>query len=347
MMDYLDVYRYPSVHKVTTHLDQFSDILEWLKYLTSPEYLKGILVGRHSLNPAQADRRLRQIIPHVATAISFIEQARSGPEDVSFLPTYYAVLDLSKVYVLLGPRHADLPRHRWHGASYNVHAKESHSVRTETVTLKREGALALLYETLTGLPAKKERQISMGRVYSHIKEISAEYALATGDQPEIASLLFSVKGQRSPFTVQVEVVPRSSDTTLTVRSVPCLKGFRKVPGRANTFTSPPLACPIAQVRQQLRSYLSEHLLYSSDTGVPEVALCSRSFPMPEEFPIALLFFHMSSVVRYKPEFLKKIQDSRWWPVLIAARRHCLFRFMLLSWSFVHREQLVFAPVEPS
>ena len=52
-------------------------------------------------------------------------------------------------------------------------------------------------------------------------------------------------------------------------------------------------------------------------------------PFPEEFPIALLFFHMGSVVRYQPEFLAKLRDSRHWPILASASRHGLFKFLLL------------------
>ncbi len=310
----------------------------------STEYVKDIVVSRHSLTPKQADRRVKHIIPHVEDAISFIDQARSGPEDVSFLPAYYAILNLSKVYILLGPRHADLPKHRWHGAVYDVHAKDSHSVKTECITLMPGGALPLLYETLTGRPVRKKRTISMGDVCSRISDISAEYQLATGKEAQLASLVFGAAPQSSGFRVWAQVFGRSSGRKLSLRNLPCLgTGFSSDPSKANMFMSPPLLCQEDQVREHLSSCLREQYLYFSDEGYPMVALQTSQFPMPEEFPIALLFFHMSSVVRYKPEFLRRIQKSRWWPMLTAAQRHSMFKFMLLFWSFVHKEQLLLWP----
>jgi hypothetical protein len=50
-----------------------------------------------------------------------------------YLPAYYAILNLMKVGVLLGPRHADLPKNRTHGASYNPEGKDSRSILTEEI----------------------------------------------------------------------------------------------------------------------------------------------------------------------------------------------------------------------
>ena len=336
----ISVYRYSAVHGVRTALDPFSDVLDWLSYMTSQEYLCDVLVRVHSLTSGQAKSRAKQIVPHVRDAISFVRQAASGPEEVSFLPVYYAILNLSKVCVLLGPRYADLPHHRWHGAIYKVGAKDSHSVRTEEITLKAGGALNLLYETLTGVSITNDRVVKMGDVYALIRDISAEYTIAAGQPASLAILKFATEEAPRGFRVRVKAVPRNPRLILTTKRLPCLTGFRKAPKKDNIFVSPILQCPESKVPEKLRDHLHTSCLYFSEDGNPYTAICSRAFPMPEEFPIALLFFHMSSVVRYKPEFLARIQESRWWPVLLTARRQSLFKFMLLSWSFVHREQFI-------
>lgn len=93
------------------------------------------------------------------------------------------------------------------------------------------------------------------------------------------------------------------------------------------------------VRAGLRTYL----LYSDSDGKPYTPVSARSLLLPEEIPIALAFFHLSSVVRYKPEFLSKLRDSRYWPVLAALRYHGLYRATLLFWSHVQQRTLFINP----
>jgi hypothetical protein len=42
------------------------------------------------------------------------------------------------------------------------------------------------------------------------------------------------------------------------------------------------------------------------------------------------------VTRYKPEFLERLMDSKFWPFLATSRSHALTKFLLLFWSFVHQ-----------
>ena len=186
----------------------------------------------------------------------------------------------------------------------------------------------------------------MGDVCALIADVSAEYGIATGQEANLATLRFATEGVGGGFRVRVDVLPRKPRLAVPVSHLASLRGFRKVPNKDNTFVSPFLQCKENQAPEKVRDHLLANCLYFSDDGVPGTALCNRAFPMPEEFPIALLFFYMSSVVRYKPEFLSRIRESRWWPVLLAARRHCLFKFMLLFWSFVHKEQYVVNSSEP-
>ena len=58
--------------------------------------------------------------------------------------------------------------------------------------------------------------------------------------------------------------------------------------------------------------------------------------LPEELPIVCAFYHMSNIVRYNPEILGKIADSKYWPVLLTLRRHGLYKFLLLFWSYMNQ-----------
>ncbi len=83
------------------------------------------------------------------------------------------------------------------------------------------------------------------------------------------------------------------------------------------------------------------LLYTPAPEAVRTPLCSKHLLLPEELPIALMFFHMSSVVRYKPEFLERLQQSKHWPVLAVAKRHSLLRVLLLFWAHMHKRVTVF------
>jgi len=50
----------------------------------------------------------------------------------------------------------------------------------------------------------------------------------------------------------------------------------------------------------------------------------------------LLFFWLSNVVRYSPEQLEELQDSRLWPILLTLRKHATLRFLILFWSYFHK-----------
>jgi hypothetical protein len=63
--------------------------------------------------------------------------------------------------------------------------------------------------------------------------------------------------------------------------------------------------------------------------------------VPEEIPIFIVLFHLSSIVRYKPRFLDTIRDSDAWPLVLVARRHLLYRGMLLALSQVLQRNVVF------
>jgi hypothetical protein len=335
--------RYAKSHDVTSTLDPIEDVLVLLTYLTAKDYLVELLTSLHGLAKTEAVSRAKSIIAHVRTALDYLRQAQLGPSELSFLSNYYGILNLLKTYVLFGPYHADLKAQRWHGATYPVDAKDSRKLLTEVVNLKKGGALPLFYKTIVGHPWPAPTQIRMADICPYIPYISAEYSLATGRSDRLAHL--KIEGQphrhKDKMTVVARLLRRPGDSTAySIRDFKVLRLFRPSPSDPGLFLS--RGVPKKNYRYddpQLRRLFRPFLVYSFGDSVVRTPIGSGRLLLPEELPIALLFFHMSSVVRYKPEFLERLRASRHWPILAAARQHCVLRILILAWSYFHKENL--------
>ena len=294
-------------------------------------------MNKHKLKSSEANKRIKHIIPHVKTAINFIEQTLEGPKDISFLPAYYAILNLMKIYVLLGPRHNELPSHRWHGASYDVHSKDSHNVLTEKIEIRQRGAIPLFYETITGkkLPSKNI-VLTMREIFPYVTGVGHEYLLATGMRSNIYALKFDTFPRGG---IKPRVLVRHHSDRLTKRDIKLLKTFRVHPSEKNLFLGDVMKNEL-NIVEDTRKQLNTFLLYNLSDKTAYTPICSKQLMLPQELPIALLFFYMSMVVRYKPEFLHNIMDSKYWPFLAMARKHSLYDFIMLFWSFMHQENII-------
>lgn len=333
------IFRYEEFSPISTNLDPFSDLVTWLEYYSASDYVISLLTTRHGLTSTEARQRARLITPHARLARDYIDQSMSGPGDVGFLPSYYAILNLLKICILFGPHHASLPANRWHGASYDTYGKDSQSLLTDRITLKGRGALPLFYQTITGTTSPADFSLPLSEVYPYILDVSAEYELASGEPSKFAQLDFQVvkSGANQHLRVIVNLIGGTSSPLPKTNQLKVLVGFKKEAGVVTAFVSKPIA---GNLPAQLRAHLRPFLIYQLLDGTTFTRISGAHFLMPEEFPIALAFFHMSSVVRYRPEFLAKLKDSRYWPVLSILRRHALFKFLITFWGFTHRKTLL-------
>lgn len=335
-MAVINVYRYEGCSHIISNLDPLSDLVTWLEYYAAIDYLVSLLVTRHGIPANEARQRARIIAPHVRLAREYIDQAISGPRDVAFLPTYYAILNLLKICILFGPHHALLATNRWHGASYEGYGTDSQNLLTDKITLKRGGALPLFYRTLTGQIITKDIPLRLSEIYPFILDISSEYGMAAGREAQIVDLQFEVVEINKRQHLRVAVFPLTGNPIPNLRQLKVLVGFKKDAAKPELFISKPIA---GILPPQIRPHLRPYLLYHHVNGSPATRVSGSHLVFPEEFPIALAFFHMSSVVRYKPEFLARLKDSKYWPVLSTLRRHALFKFLIAFWSFTHKKTL--------
>ena len=332
------MHRYLKTQQVISNQDPISDAVGWIGFLTAKDYVYDVLTKRHGHTPFAASSRARQIIAHVQTALAFLDQAMAGPKDVSFLAAYYAVLNLMKVYVLVGPRHADLSANRLHGVSHNVFQNHQ-SILNEEISIKSKGVLPLFYETLTGKPfGNRPKNLKIRDVLPFIAGVGHEYRLATGRESRITTLDLSYEDFQGALRPVVTTTDDKGDaSTVDSKSdLKVLRTFKVDPANAARFIGQPVstgASRDAETRAQLRTYL----LYRVFPNVAISPISSAQFEFPEEIPIALTFFYMSSVVRYRPEFFAKIRDSRFWPLLTTIRVHAFYSFLLNFWSFMQQE----------
>jgi hypothetical protein len=225
---------------------------------------------------------------------------------VAFLPTYYAVLNLLKIYILFGPHYAQLPANRWHGAKYDGYDKASHTLLTEKITVKKSGTIPLFYQTITGQPVRRDTPFCLSEIYPYLWDVSAEYQMASGYPSKIVQLVFDKTKVANQERLQVTVFHYPGAGVPTPRQLKALVGFQKNPSEPKILFSKPFVGTPPNIRDHLKPYL----LYQHMHGMSGCRVSSSHFVFPEEFPIALAFFHLSSVVRYKPEFLARLKDSK-------------------------------------
>lgn len=332
----MEIHRYDTTRIVTSWRDPLEDLVVQLQFLTSQDYVVEVSHRVHGITETQAKARAGLITSHAKASAAFIDQAMSGDSRTAFLPLYYAVLNLLKIYILFSKRHADLPKNRWHGATYDVYGKTSHTVITEQITLKAGGAIPLFYEVITGDTVSNNTKVKMGDVCPYIVDASAEWATAAGEEARVANLAFAIEDQGvGKVRPVVQVTLPKGQTLSSARQLKALRGFRKDPSETDKYVGKNYNGSGSNNEAMARSQVRCFLLYSRPGGTL-TPISSRRLLLPEELPITLLFFYMSSVTRYRPDYLDRLMDSKYWPFLLTTRSQALTKFLFLFWSFVQQ-----------
>jgi hypothetical protein len=279
-------------------------------------------------------------------ATAFLDQAADGPSNVAFLPGYYAILNLAKAYILFSPLHAELTQHkRWHGATYRVDKKDSRNLLTEEIELQTGGALALFYQVLTGLRIDQKYSVRMGDMYSVLQYSSSEYGIAAKKTSSLVDVELDIEYHTSGRWRPVLSVLDETPQGLSARSLKLLRQCRTLSAADKTFCGPWYSDHPNETVDVHRA-LKCHLIYQpidprSAEDEFQTPISAKRLELAEEFPIALVFFHLGSVVRYKPELFERLRDSRYWPLMRSTREHAMIRFMSLFWSYVRQKNIDF------
>lgn len=317
--------------------DPFDDLVLHIEFLGAKDYVVELMTTTHSIREADATARAPRVRAHARLALLYLNQANAGPVEVSFVSGYYAILQLLKIYILFSDLHNQLPAQRHHGASYDPTGPFDRPFPEETVTLRQAGALQLFYRALTGRSIPANTIVAMGDVYPYMQDVSTEWEYSGGSsrictlEPEVIYL--PNQEVRARWRVAgpgvAEAAPQSHLPVLgTLEVDPAQQGlvFRS--------TGPIPTEPDAGAH--LGGTLDRRYLYFPNQGKTISAVMSGALLMPEEFPIVLAFFHLGSVSRYHPEYLERLRDTRYWPVVAALRAHSMFKFLLLFWSYLRQ-----------
>jgi len=336
------ILRYQNTKELTSQ-NLADDVFVHLQFLTAPDYVVELLTQRHGVGTDDAAARAAAVVVHTRTATAFVEQALSRATDASLLSCYYAVLNLMKVYVLFSSRYDALATNRRHGVQHLVETNTANDLRTERIRLHREGSIALFYEVVTEHTMPPHQILPMARLYPYIWSISAEWQMANGGPSRLARVLFDTTGTQNALTTEALIYPLPAEASpATLPELKALRDFEADPNNSSRFVSRKIiaATDDAARRANVRAAIHTSLLYTSRNGAAGVAISSEDLLLPEELPIALVFFHLSSVVRYDPEFFARLKDSRFWPVVLTARTASLVDFVVLCLSFTHQENLI-------
>lgn len=337
-----EVHRYPRSEVVYSKLNPLEDVMGWVEGLASPKYVKEVLVSNHSYPSLPDVRQRSEIIANfVSVACKYLEQADKGPKEVSFLPLYYACLNIAKAYIAMGPHLADLSQSRRHGASYDAN-RNFESLESDFICLQENGTIPLFYRTLVGEDMFRRVRppitLRMRDIYPYIFNVGGEYGMARGSKSRLILFTIGVVDKAEKQRVVAEFIGEDTSAFGKIRTG-TLQGFARLRRQTKGRTSLVSKWYAKDDLASLRACLRPAMLYGmvQDRRVNQlVPWSSRKLLLPEELPLICAFFHMSNIVRYNPSGLRKLMDSKYWPVLLALRKHGLYRFLLLFWSFAQQ-----------
>lgn len=315
------------------------------------EYVSDLLVEKRRMLKADATRAGRSIAAHADLAISFLEQAFAGREELSFLPIYYALANLSKALIVADGRIEELRRQRYHGASWSGITTRSHDLNTDHITLMSDGTIPLLYQTLTGemwsstrqmkngnwVPTKR-RKVFMRNVYPYILSIGYEYHHTYGGDTRILPIgVIARRFATDKVRIEVKVPAGLPKSDFRILSGLQFDGEKYVSHGMHEIDLEAAATGLAR---SIRRFLLYDAYTWGRLGETQRAIrlvtftpvCNSTLLLPEELPILLAYFHLSNVVRYDPERLLRLFDSHAAGLLHTFVRQGVFRFLVLFWS---------------
>jgi hypothetical protein len=350
----LPLLRFNGVAQINSHLDVLGDLLTFLRFCTAEEYVKDLLATVHGVPEPELDARARAVTSFVRASVDLAHDAFRATPELSFLPGYYSVLNALKVIILLRPLWGDLSANRHHGASYEGVKIDYPRLDDEEIKVREAGVIPLAHRTITGT-ALTPGLIRIGDVYPFLSAIGAEYGLAYGREASLAGVAALLRHHDLPNKTKEFSIELRCHTGADIQKATALPPdiVRESPGSTGNQSlwtwgekSPNAEQLIASFRAACRPALfhdiagSSHDWFSGTHFFTIVSLDRGGLVLPEEIGLALFFFHLSNVVRYKPDQLYKARSTRIWPFAQAGSRHALFRALVLLWSHIHGKHLM-------
>jgi YaaC-like Protein len=329
------VKRYEADGTFSSALDPLVDLTLHLNFLNARDYVVALLRTAHNVSAKDAAARASSIRSHAQLAAQYAHQIRVSTPDVAFVPCYYAILNLVKVYILFSPQHAQLAANRHHGATYRSGVNRFRNLPTDAIKLEKRGTIPLFYEVITGTPFQAQ-YIRMAEVYPFIQDVGAEWQLAVRSDRRVFLGHEVAEHSSGLLAAKFTVVEPTIRKAIPVAHLPALRDFSLEKGSKTAYVSTVPLPRSSTVHDVIVSGLDRRYLYYPTAGYTVTTRMSTSMRMPEELPLVLAFFHMSSIARYHPERLEKLRASKFWPVVVALQSHGMHKFLMLFWSYLRQ-----------
>ncbi len=349
------IHRYDHVDHIQTPLDPLQDVISWVKGLRSEGYVKKVLKKKGDTEYRDIEKSAQLISNHCDVSVSFIKQAFEGKDELSFLPLYYAILNISKATIISEGKRVKLKKHKQHGVSWSGIGKRSKNMLTDEITVYENGVFPLLYESVTGdlwpktkmknkndkWISNRKRKIKMGSIYPYILPISHEYQMLKKEPKfKFTGIKLTLESHPEDEKSRLEInVDKNTVDKVGKRSLRILSGLRKVEDGlyvTKYVDAEDKNMALNKFDNVVRRFLIYGYYDKDKRKVRTITpICSSNLLLPEEVPIFISFFHLSNIVRYDPSRLLRTFNSEFAGMLQTLSRQGIFRYMVLFWSKLH------------
>lgn len=329
---------------IESDLDPIIDIMNFISSFKSKGYTADILKEIHGFNNASEIKKTSKLISlHVTNAERLAHQGFESTPETSFLLLYYSTLNLIKVYLLIKKRRVDLSKNRWHGAVYKEQEMNKQFLN-EKIIIKSKGTIPLYYNTIIGETIPNSGfTITLKELYQNISTISAEYTMITKQKVGFMahSNIFiedKINGHYLKLRIGSVYQANNAPTAIKIKAYPGLKRIKSQDGTYH-YESARIKGEFEVAKRKLSKNVIRHLL--SDTAMngliqhswfSNTPISGREHVFNEEMSIMLAYFHLSNIIRYNPEHLYKLMDSKYWSIILGLRMHGFLRFEKLMYG---------------
>lgn len=303
---------------------------------------------RHGMNLQDARETAKVARGYIDVACNFVEQSYGSSELVAFLPLYYSMLNFTKAYAAFRPSlRSQIAMQRYHGLAYLSVQQNKRNLLSEEIKIHQTGVFSLLYEAITGHPLPPVKPVwEMREFYPFVSGITAEYEMATGSPSSLAACAIMLNDDKKDPFVRARFVPLTLGKPASMYQV--MPGFslKETGENVETYESPPISQTgdaIAAARASIRPYLlyegTVRTFGQLDITFHHTPVSAKRLLLPEEVPLFIALFHLGSAVRYKPDFMQRIMDSEYWPMVLCLRNEAIFKVLSMFWQYVRQESM--------
>ena len=235
-----------------------------------------------------------------------------------------------------------MEKNRWHGATYSE-LEMSKTFFNERIKIKSNGTIPLIYNCISGnIIPRSGFELKVSEIYSNIVSIGAEYDLASTKPCNLLGHIARIeRNNHSGHVLKVKVLSKHyMANPPDPKSIPAFVNIKlKFDKATGQYLSQPrfgdFDLVVAQYKSEINRYLISESLERMDIGelwVGYTPVGRSAFNLNEDMNIMLAFFHLSNIVRYNPQHLYKLLDSKYWPLMLGLRKHGFLRFIKLMWG---------------